>query len=518
MVKETDITASLAAMAETGQDGRHVELCAGPALPHDEAPAGEEAPIDKSEVVLEASASSRDADLKTKSAEDVARESVSDKIEIAAPVEPIPKLVPSILYCVPACLLDITSGAALSQRTLMIALAQRGFRTVALQATIFDSPKGGEHVIKAGEAHKDKPILRANTHGVAHIILRTKATVRREMTCAEQELYLQLFRQEIRQRPPDMIFIWGGMLLEMTMMREARDAGIPVIFYLVNGSYKNKETFRYVSTVVTDTRATAELYRDRLGLECKVVGKFIDPGLVKPKVPRRPDFLTFINPSFEKGVSVFMPLAKLAAEEAPEIRFLVVQARGRWGNALRVLKYRPEDFPNVKVIDHRLDMRPVYASTRALLLPSLWHESGARVIAEAQINGIPVLASKTGGSAEMIGTGGVLFEVPEVFREKKTVPVPEEVVRSWLAEIKRVWHDAAYYENLCRKAENEAGKHDIAKSTDRFLRAVSPAVLASKGINPAVTSGMGARIGSTTPKKASKRSAKGRRQTKRSKS
>ena len=48
----------------------------------------------------------------------------------------------------------------------------------------------------------------------------------------------------------------------------------------------------------------------------------------------------------------------------------------------------------------------------AVLLPSLWHESGARVIVEAQVNGIPVLASDTGGSAELIGRGGRVFPVP----------------------------------------------------------------------------------------------------------
>jgi glycosyltransferase involved in cell wall biosynthesis len=388
---------------------------------------------------------------------------------------------PSILYCVPASVLDITSGAALSQRTLLMSLVARGFRAVALEATIFDSPQGGEHVLKAGEAHKDKALLRAQAGGIDHFIVRTKATRRPDMTCAEQEIYLKIFRDQIHRHRPDMVFVWGGMLLEMTMMREAREAGIPVVFYLVNGGYKNKETFKYVSVIVTDTAATASLYKERLGLDCKVLGKFIDPELVKPKVPRRPDFITFINPSFEKGVSLFMPLAKLAAQECPEIRFLVVQSRGRWGNALQILKFKPEDFPNVKVIGHQRDMRPVYASTRALLLPSLWHESGARVIAEAQLNGIPIMASNTGGSPELVGRGGVIFDVPQEMQDKKTTLASQEVVRPWLEEIKRLWHDPAYYEAMCRRVEAEAVQHDVEHNTQRFIDAVSPAVLASKG-------------------------------------
>lgn len=391
---------------------------------------------------------------------------------------------PSILYCVPASALDITSGAALSQRTLLMSLASRGFRAVALEATIFDSPQGGEHVLKAGEAHKDKALLRTRAGGVEHVIVRTKATQRPDMTCAEQEIYLKLFQNQIQHHRPDMVFVWGGMLLEMTMMREAREAGIPVVFYLVNGSYKDKETFKYVSVIVTDTAATARLYKERLGLDCKVLGTFIDPAAIKPKVPRRPDFITFINPSFEKGVSLFMPLAKLAAQECPQVRFLVVQSRGRWGNALQVLKFKPDDFPNVKVIGHQHDMRPVYARTRALLVPSLWHESGARVIAEAQLNGIPILASNTGGSAELVGQGGTIFDVPQEMKDKKATVASEEVVRPWLEEIKRLWHDPAYYEAMCRQVEAEAVQHDVERNTQRFIQAVSPAVLASKGKAP----------------------------------
>jgi glycosyltransferase involved in cell wall biosynthesis len=272
------------------------------------------------------------------------------------------------------------------------------------------------------------------------------------------------------------------MLLEMTMMREAHEAGVPVVFYLVNGGYKNKDTFKYVSVVVTDTEATAKLYKERLGLDCKVVGKFIDPELVKPSLPRRPDFITFINPSYEKGVSVFMPMAKIAAKEAPDVRFLVVQSRGRWGNALAKLGFKPEDFPNVKVIGHQTDMRPVFASTKALLVPSLWHESGARVIAEAQINGIPIIASKSGGSPELVGEGGVILDMPQAVYDNKTTPAPEEVARTWLEEVKRIWRDDAFYQDLCRKVEKEAVQHDLARNTERFVRAVGPFVLASKGL------------------------------------
>lgn len=393
----------------------------------------------------------------------------------AAPAAP----QPSILFACASNILDITSGAALSMRTLLGALASRGFRAVALQGMVFDSPQGGEHVIKAGEEHKDKPFLRTVVFGVEHIIVRTGVTQRPLMTCQEQEVFLNRFREELRTRRPDMIILWGGMLLEMTMMREAREAGIPVVFYLVNGGYKHKETFRFASVIVTDTEATAKLYKERLNLTCIPVGKFIDLSLVKAE-HRKPEFITFINPSFEKGVNVFMPLAKLAQAELPQVKFLVVQSRGRWGAALKALNYAPEDFPNVRIIGHQKDMRAVYGVTRTLLLPSTWHESGARVIPEALLNGIPVIGSDTGGSAELIGTAGRVFVLPEDVREKRKDRAPEEVIRPWLDELRRIMEEPGYYEALTAAADQEAVKHDIRRSTDRYIAAVKPVVMQAR--------------------------------------
>jgi glycosyltransferase involved in cell wall biosynthesis len=380
---------------------------------------------------------------------------------------------PSILFASPMSVLDITSGAALSMRTFLSALAERGFRAVALQATLFDSEQGGEHVNEAGKQAKGKDIVKTRVLGVEHIIVKTKATRRPDMTCMEQERYIRTFRQEIANRRPDMIILWGGMLLEMSIMREAREAGIPVFFYLVNSGYKSKETFKYVSSIVTDTEATAKLYKDRHNILCNPIGKFIDPNLFKaPRYDRQ--FITFINPSFEKGVNVFLPLAKLAAQECPEVKFLVVQSRGRWPVALKVLGYQPSDFPNVTVIGHQKDMRKVYANTKTLLLPSTWYESGARVIAESLINGIPVFASNTGGSSELVGTAGELFELSQDVQDKKTTAATEADVRPWLEAVKKVWHDQEYYEALCEKVTVEAEKHDIQRSVDRFIAVRDP--------------------------------------------
>ncbi len=54
-------------------------------------------------------------------------------------------------------------------------------------------------------------------------------------------------------------------------------------------------------------------------------------------------------------------------------------------------------------------------------------------------------------------------------------------MRPWLDEIRRIVRDPAYYQELCAAARAEAANHDIQRSTDRFIEAVTPVINASRG-------------------------------------
>lgn len=380
---------------------------------------------------------------------------------------------PSILYAAPACLLDPTSGASLSIRTLLAGIAARGSRAAALQAMVFDAPEGGERVRAVAEQHPDRAAIETEVDGVRHLILRTASTDRGAMTSVEEQAFYRRFRREIAERRPDFVLTWGSMLLERAIVTAAHRAGIPVVFYLVNPQYRSNEAFEDVSLIVTDTEATARLYRERNGLQVTAVGKFVDPAPVKA-AKRDPQVYTFVNPAVPKGASLFVALAARARRELPQARFLVIEGRGRWLPALRALGHRADELQNVEVIGPQRDMRAVYARTRALLLPSLWHESGARVIVEALINGIPVLASDTGGSAELLGDGGFLFPVPQAVRDHPQRPVDDAVIEPWLATLARLQDDEGFYALCCERAQRAAQAHAAERSVQRLLDALAP--------------------------------------------
>ena len=64
----------------------------------------------------------------------------------------------------------------------------------------------------------------------------------------------------------------------------------------------------------------------------------------------------------------------------------------------------------MEIWENQTDMRKVYRATKILLVPSQFIETFGRVIVEAQLNGIPVVASKVDGIPYTLGKGGILVE------------------------------------------------------------------------------------------------------------
>lgn len=122
------------------------------------------------------------------------------------------------------------------------------------------------------------------------------------------------------------------------------------------------------------------------------------------------------------------------------------------------------EFPNIRWRDATLDMRTHYKQARVLLAPSTWPEAFGRVIVEAQISGIPVIASDIGGIPEAMGEGGIL------------IPPVSEPAR-WAEAIRLLWHDDTEY-SLYREKARSAGKREclspefLTEKLEKILLAV----------------------------------------------
>jgi surfactin synthase thioesterase subunit/glycosyltransferase involved in cell wall biosynthesis len=162
------------------------------------------------------------------------------------------------------------------------------------------------------------------------------------------------------------------------------------------------------------------------------------------------EFVTMVNPCAIKGISIFLDLA----ERMPNIPFAAVPT---WGtstedrSALAVL-------PNVTLLKAVDRIDELLARTKVLLVPSLWAEARSRIIVEAMLRGVPVLAANVGGIPEaklgvdyLLPVKPIEKYLPQVDAQMVPIPiVPKQDIRPWQNALERVTADREHYAALSK--------------------------------------------------------------------
>ncbi len=166
-------------------------------------------------------------------------------------------------------------------------------------------------------------------------------------------------------------------------------------------------------------------------------------------------YVTFVNPSYEKGVYAFARIADELGRRRPEIPLLVVEGRGTertlvdCGLDLRV-------HGNVHLMSHTRDPRHFWGMTHIHVLPSLWWENQPLVAIEAMINGIPVIGSDRGGIPETLGDAGIVLGLPSRLTPfTRELPTAREV-EPWVKAIIGLWDDPTWHAEQSRRAVAES--------------------------------------------------------------
>jgi len=348
-----------------------------------------------------------------------------------------------ILFASPFNLLDRSSGAAISCHTMLKQMAARGDHVASVGATIFDKPAfekpaqwfADKKAEPVDLGHKIR-IWRHMENGITHYFTPSLAQFRPLMTSREEEAWWAVFCKAVADIKPDCVIGFGGQILEQLMWRWLKDKKIPSLFYLANPGYLQCDWLDQLGAIMTDTQATAQIYKEKIGVDAHVVGKFIEPVRALPQATR--DHILFINPVGEKGVALFIALAQAMAKSHPQQRFLVVESRGKLAPIMQALGVA--HLPNVSLLPLQPNMTGVWNATKILLLPSFWHESGSRLAVEALSLGIPVLASPSGGMPAMLNGSGKMLPVPARTAETYLEPVAADMLAPWLAQL-RTWVD-----------------------------------------------------------------------------
>lgn len=393
------------------------------------------------------------------------------------------KRKPRLLWANPFCLMDTSSGASMSVRKMLHQLVAQGYDVQILGATIFDNPKGMRTLKEKfydlrGYLHQ---LVEVEDELLTHQLVVTQRSVRPHMTAHEEGLWYSQYNYLLDTFKPDVVWFYGGQVLDLLISNEARARGIPSAAYLVNQNYMSSRWCRDVDLIVTDTQATSEMYRRKVGFFPQPVGKFIDANEFVAKSHER-ERLLFINPSWPKGASVFVQLAEKLERERPDIVLEVVEARADWSSVLRDTTQRMgcerSYLNNVQVTPNTSDMCDPYSRARVLVAPSLWWESGARVLAESMLNGIPAIVSDSGGNREMVKEGGWVIELPPESFEKPYKHLLNEIELQPLFDaVVTLFDDDLIYESYVEKALNVGRlQHSIEVSTNRLTAAFLPLV------------------------------------------
>ncbi|WP_084605056.1 glycosyltransferase family 4 protein [Desulfonatronum thioautotrophicum] len=369
------------------------------------------------------------------------------------------------LFVSTMCLLDQRSGAALSVRTHLENLAAAGWECHAVTASLCDGnaeyPKvrifGPEG---ARPEHQGKCIV-LDYSGVRHHILHTRSTVGANLTQQEANSLAMILQKALKENFFDLVITYGSSPLSRDLQNIARKLTRKMVFFLANDSYHDPEVFSSMDVVICPSMFLRDLYRERLGIRPvalrdtiseQFIQTDIDQSFAGRDVLRRKGFVTYVNPSPVKGGTLFLRLVNMAFHNRPDITFLVLEGRLTRSEWIKKFRIDPGGIANVFWMPNQSDMRRVYQRTSILLFPAFWQEASGRIVAEAQLNGIPVIASDRGGIPEQLNGGGICLPNPPGCNDDFSTMPTEEQARPWLDAICRLLDDPDEYDKACTLA------------------------------------------------------------------
>ena len=204
----------------------------------------------------------------------------------------------------------------------------------------------------------------------------------------------------------------------------ARLLRIPVVNHL-HVSFERPSSFmRYSSAVVAVSRYVAD-HTQSLGVPKRVIHNLSDLERFGGGTNLRRELgyaendviIAFLGQLIRvKGLEMFVEVATRIDD--PRARFVVAgplrNTQGAYTDAeVRALVARD---PRIRYLGYREDVENIYATSDLIVMPSQWEEPCAMVLFEAAAAGKPVVATATGGTAEILrhGETGYLVERHDV--------------------------------------------------------------------------------------------------------
>ena len=219
-------------------------------------------------------------------------------------------------------------------------------------------------------------------------------------------------------------FNYGTIGWKPAEVLAARALRIPIINHLHLATEKPSSFIGYSSAVVTVSQYVAD-HSDSMGTPKRVVHNISDIERFGNGQSLRHELgyaqsdiiVAFLGQMIRvKGLEMFIDVA--ARIKDPRVRFIVAgplrDTRGAYTESeVKALVARDA---RIQYLGYRSDVENLYATSDVIVMPSQWDEPCAMVLFEAAAAGKPVVATATGGTAEILRQGetGYLVERRDV--------------------------------------------------------------------------------------------------------
>jgi len=257
----------------------------------------------------------------------------------------------------------------------------------------------------------------------------------------------ELGRDEVMEDfQPDIVVVQAGSpFLMANLFTEIK---VPVALYVRGvGFDKNKEDLninKYL-TFISNSKFTAKKLKQKYSVDSTVIHPLVDRASYFC-TSRDAKYVLHVGLVEEKGIEVSFEIAK----RLPNVSFMFVESWPITDLEYKRFCKRAQDLGNVKILRRMHDMKKVYKTAKVLLFPSLGDEAWGRVVNEAQINSIPVLASDRGGVSESLGAGGLLM-------------ARDASIDEWVGSLSALLNDEDEYGFYSKAAYERSLLEDVSK-------------------------------------------------------